>query len=43
MADVMLQNVFKSFGATAALQDVSLTIPDGAFVVLLGQIGGAHV
>lgn len=39
MADVMLQNVFKSFGATAALQDVSLTIPDGAFVVLLGPTG----
>ncbi len=39
MADVLLQNVFKSFGAMAALQDVSLTIPDGAFVVLLGPTG----
>ena len=39
MSEVLLQNVSKSFGATAALQDVSLTIPDGSFVVLLGPTG----
>jgi multiple sugar transport system ATP-binding protein len=39
MADVLLQNIYKSFGATAALQDVSLRIPDGSFVVLLGPTG----
>ncbi len=39
MAEVLLQNVSKSFGATVALQDVSLTIPDGSFVVLLGPTG----
>jgi multiple sugar transport system ATP-binding protein len=39
MAEVLLQNVSKSFGVTRALQDVSLTIPDGSFVVLLGPTG----
>jgi multiple sugar transport system ATP-binding protein len=39
MAEVLLQNVSKSFGATAALQDVSLSVPDGSFVVLLGPTG----
>ena len=39
MAEVILRNVFKSFGATQALADVSMTIPDGAFVVLLGPTG----
>ena len=39
MAEVALSNLSKSFGATQALSDVNLTIPDGAFVVLLGPTG----
>ena len=39
MAEVTLSGLSKSFGATQALKDVSLTIPDGAFVVLLGPTG----
>lgn len=39
MAEVKLQNVSKKFGDTTALRDVSLTIPDGSFVVLLGPTG----
>jgi len=39
MAEVVLRNVAKSFGATQAVRDISLTVPDGAFVVLLGPTG----
>ena len=39
MAEVVLKNLSKSFGDTVALDDVSLTIPDGSFVVLLGPTG----
>jgi multiple sugar transport system ATP-binding protein len=39
MADIVLQNLSKSFGKVQALQDLSLTIPDGSFVVLLGPTG----
>ena len=39
MAEVVLQNVSKSFGADLAVNDVSMTIPDGSFVVLLGPTG----
>jgi multiple sugar transport system ATP-binding protein len=39
MADVSLQNVSKSFGSQTALKDVSLTVGDGSFVVLLGPTG----
>jgi multiple sugar transport system ATP-binding protein len=39
MAEVLLQNVSKSFGKDKALADVSMTIPDGSFVVLLGPTG----
>ena len=39
MAEVVLVRITKSFGQTVALDDVSLTIPDGAFVVLLGPTG----
>ncbi len=39
MAEVMLNGVSKSFGQQSALADVSLTIPDGSFVVLLGPTG----
>ena len=39
MADITLQNVSKSFGDTRALDDVSLTVANGDFVVLLGPTG----
>ncbi|MES2845176.1 MAG: ABC transporter ATP-binding protein [Pseudomonadota bacterium] len=39
MAEVRLHDISKSFGAQAALRDVSMTVPDGAFVVLLGPTG----
>jgi multiple sugar transport system ATP-binding protein len=39
MAEVVLQGLTKVYGAKFALSDVSLTIPDGAFVVLLGPTG----
>ncbi len=39
MAEVSLQNVSKSYGKTAALTDIDLTVPDGSFVVLLGPTG----
>lgn len=39
MADVVLQSITKSFSGHRALDDVSMTIPDGSFVVLLGPTG----
>jgi multiple sugar transport system ATP-binding protein len=39
MAEVRLSNLSKSFAMTQALSDVTMTIPDGAFVVLLGPTG----
>jgi len=39
MAEVTLKNVSKSFGDEVGVADVSLMIPDGAFVVLLGPTG----
>ena len=39
MADVTLTQVAKSFGQTKAVIDMDLTVPDGAFVVLLGPTG----
>lgn len=39
MAEVALTNLSKSYGTTKALQEVSMTIPTGAFVVLLGPTG----
>jgi multiple sugar transport system ATP-binding protein len=39
MAEVALTGLSKAFGKTQALSDVSMTIPDGAFVVLLGPTG----
>ncbi len=39
MAEITLRNVCKAFGGHSALKDVSLTVPDGAFVVLLGPTG----
>ena len=39
MAEVSLQTVTKRFGAQTALEDLSMTVPDGSFVVLLGPTG----
>ena len=39
MAEVRLENICKRFGADIALDNVTMTIPDGAFVVLLGPTG----
>jgi multiple sugar transport system ATP-binding protein len=39
MAEVLLKNVTKSFGKEPALANVTMTIPDGSFVVLLGPTG----
>lgn len=39
MAEIELKNVTKRFGDTVALDDVSMVVPDGAFVVLLGPTG----
>jgi len=39
MAEVQLRNVSKSFRSDKAVIDMNLTIPDGAFVVLLGPTG----
>ncbi|MBM7068407.1 ABC transporter ATP-binding protein [Actibacterium sp. 188UL27-1] len=39
MAEVTLANVSKAFGATQAVDGISMTIPDGGFVVLLGPTG----
>ncbi len=39
MAEVVLDRVTRSFGDHKALDAVSLTVPDGAFVVLLGPTG----
>ena len=39
MAEVELRNISKSFGRIDAVKDVSLTISDGDFIVLLGPTG----
>jgi multiple sugar transport system ATP-binding protein len=39
MAEVQLHGVSKSFAKTQAISDMDLTVPDGAFVVLLGPTG----
>jgi len=39
MAEISLQNISKSFGEQVALDKVDMTVPDGAFVVLLGPTG----
>ncbi len=39
MAEVAIETVSKRFGATEAVRDLSLTIHDGEFVVLLGPTG----
>ncbi len=39
MAEVRLEGVRKAFGKDVALDGLSMTVPDGAFVVLLGPTG----
>ena len=39
MAEVLINGVSKSFASTEAVRDMHLTVPDGAFVVLLGPTG----
>jgi multiple sugar transport system ATP-binding protein len=39
MAEIVLSHLSKSFGRTRAVQDLTLTIRDGEFVVLLGPTG----
>ena len=39
MAEIALSGVSKRFGDVAATDDVTLRVPDGAFVVLLGPTG----
>lgn len=39
MAEVILKNLTKSFGKDVGVADISMVIPDGAFVVLLGPTG----
>lgn len=39
MAEVVLDRIFRRFGDTVALADVSMTVPHGSFVVLLGPTG----
>jgi multiple sugar transport system ATP-binding protein len=39
MAEVVLSQITKRFGSQTALDDLSMTIPDGSFVVLLGPTG----
>jgi multiple sugar transport system ATP-binding protein len=39
VADVVLDRLTKRFGPVTAVDEISMTIPDGAFVVLLGPTG----
>jgi multiple sugar transport system ATP-binding protein len=39
MAEVRLSGLSKRFGATTAVDGLTMTIPDGAFVVMLGPTG----
>ena len=39
MTGIQLENVTKTFGSFVALEEMSLTIPDGAFCVFLGPSG----
>ncbi|MEM0977218.1 MAG: ABC transporter ATP-binding protein [Pseudomonadota bacterium] len=39
MAEIRLDSISKSFGDTKAVKDMSLTIEDGSFIVLLGPTG----
>lgn len=39
MAEIILSNITKTYGKDIALSDLSVTVPDGSFVVLLGPTG----
>ena len=39
MAGVVVENLTKRFGASAAVDRVSLAVPDGAIVAILGPSG----
>ncbi|PTX57395.1 carbohydrate ABC transporter ATP-binding protein (CUT1 family) [Litoreibacter ponti] len=39
MAEVILKNLTKMFGSDVGVEDMTMTIPDGSFVVLLGPTG----
>jgi len=39
MAEVSLSSVSKAFGPDVAIDDITMAVPDGAFVVLLGPTG----
>ena len=39
MSDVLLENVSMSYGSTLAVDNLTMTVGDGAFVVLLGPTG----
>ncbi|WP_417721055.1 ABC transporter ATP-binding protein [Salipiger sp.] len=39
MAEIALANITKRFGSDTALDDLTMTVPNGAFVVLLGPTG----
>jgi len=39
MAEVVIENLSKSFGAVQVLKDIDLTVEDGGFVVLVGPSG----
>jgi multiple sugar transport system ATP-binding protein len=39
MASLDINNVYKTFALTNVIKDVSLSVPDGAFVVLVGPSG----
>jgi multiple sugar transport system ATP-binding protein len=39
MAEIRLDNIHKTFGKVIAVQDISLTVPDQEFIVLLGPSG----
>lgn len=39
MAEIVLRHLTRRYGDVTALDDLSLTVPDGAFVVLLGPTG----
>ncbi|MCT4369015.1 sn-glycerol-3-phosphate ABC transporter ATP-binding protein UgpC [Yangia mangrovi] len=39
MAEVRLSNITKKFGALTVIPDMSLTVPDGSFTVLVGPSG----
>ena len=39
MAELVMEGVTKRFGATVAVADLTLTVGDGEFLVLLGPTG----